>query len=605
MGEINSLKLRDYQRVIYPYLYETLSKNDYCILVTTTGTGKSFLTIKYLLDLKNKSLNNNFKFMLIVPTHVIRKGWEKNLSAVGIEPSLYSIITYNTFINICRSEMSEHFLDYDCFIFDEVHHAGSKTRNDIIYNFIHNHKGKKLGLTADPIRYSDSGRDMSIILFDGNIVYGYDLSEAIKLRILPKFKYYCGVLGIPEWINKHKKYIGKRIDPLLLQKLNVCIQEQGTVADILHRSMPPGVRKGIIFCSDISEIPICQKLVESAYPKAKYFVINSKKSPIYNKKMLDEFDNCKTTCFLLSVNMVNEGIHLHNINTLIMFRKTSVPTVFYQQIGRAMSGQDMGYYQDEDGHDIAVFDFVCNSVNLHFSELFEIESIREEGSGISRLNSNNSNLPFILQDTVGLDILNVLEEIKYYLDDSWTKEEESIIKQYYITEQKRITSRLPNRTWRAIKVKASRMNIKIELSWTEKEIEILKNNVGMSPLEIQSLLPYSRSVGAINKKRQELQLVQKRKVWSLKETNFLRDNYKNGIEFLLNSDTLERWDEKSIRTKLKKMGLAIAYRPWSEEDRKYLLMNFNKLSKEVLCDVLDRSYDSIKSEYQRLIKKLA
>lgn len=605
MGEINSLKLRDYQRVIYPYLYETLSKNDYCILVTTTGTGKSFLTIKYLLDLKNELSNKNFKFMLVVPTHVIRKGWEKNLNAVNIDSSSYNIITYNSFINLYKREMSEdYFLDYDCFIFDEVHHAGSKTRNDIIYKFIHNNKGKKLGLTADPIRYSDSGRDMSIILFDGNIVYGYDLSEAIKLRILPRFKYYCGVLGIPEWINKHKKYIGKRIDPLLLHKLNVCIQEQGTVADILHRSMPPGVRKGIVFCSDISEIPICQRLVESAYPEAKYFVINSKKSRIYNKKMLDEYDNCKTTCFLLSVNMVNEGIHLHNINTLIMFRKTSVPTVFYQQIGRAMSGQDIGYYQDEDGHDIAVFDFVCNSANLHLSDLFEIESIREDGAGKSVLNSNNL-FPFILQDTVALDILNILDEIKYSLDNTWTKEEETIIKKYYITEQKRITSRLPNRTWKAIKVKASRMNIKIELSWTDKEIEILKNNINMPLIEIQKLLPYSRTIGAINKKRQELQLVQKRKLWSLEETEFLRKNYKNGMEFLLNSDILKRWDERSIRTKLKKMGLAITYRPWSEEERAYLLMNFNKLPKKVLSDTLERSYDSIKSEYQRLIKKLA
>lgn len=605
MGEINSLKLRDYQRVIYPYLYETLSKNDYCILVTTTGTGKSFLTIKYLLDLKNELSNKNFKFMLVVPTHVIRKGWEKNLNAVNIDSSSYNIITYNSFINLYKREMSEdYFLDYDCFIFDEVHHAGSKTRNDIIYKFIHNNKGKKLGLTADPIRYSDSGRDMSIILFDGNIVYGYDLSEAIKLRILPRFKYYCGVLGIPEWINKHKKYIGKRIDPLLLHKLNVCIQEQGTVADILHRSMPPGVRKGIVFCSDISEIPICQRLVESAYPEAKYFVINSKKSRIYNKKMLDEYDNCKTTCFLLSVNMVNEGIHLHNINTLIMFRKTSVPTVFYQQIGRAMSGQDIGYYQDEDGHDIAVFDFVCNSANLHLSDLFEIESIREDGAGKSVLNSNNL-FPFILQDTVALDILNILDEIKYSLDNTWTKEEETIIKKYYITEQKRITSRLPNRTWKAIKVKASRMNIKIELSWTDKEIEILKNNINMTLIEIQKLLPYSRTIGAINKKRQELQLVQKRKLWSLEETEFLRKNYKNGMEFLLNSDILKRWDERSIRTKLKKMGLAITYRPWSEEERAYLLMNFNKLPKKVLSDTLERSYDSIKSEYQRLIKKLA
>lgn len=605
MGEINSLKLRDYQRVIYPYLYETLSKNDYCILVTTTGTGKSFLTIKYLLDLKKESSNNDFKFMLVVPTHVIRKGWEKNLSDVNIDSSSYRIITYNSFINLCKRELSEdYFLDYDCFIFDEVHHAGSKTRNDIIYNFIHNKKGKKLGLTADPVRYSDSGRDISVILFDGNIVYGYDLSEAIKLRILPKFKYYCGVLGIPEWLNRHKKYIGKRVDPSLLKKLDVCIQKQGTVADILHRSMPPGVRKGIIFCSDISEIPICQRLVESAYPKAKYFVINSKKSRIYNKKMLDEYDNCKTTCFLLSVNMVNEGIHLHNINTLIMFRKTSVPTVFYQQIGRAMSGQNIGYYQDEEGHDIAVFDFVCNSVNLHLSDLFEIESIREEGTGRLGLN-NNQNLPFILQDTVALDILNILDEIKYSLDDTWTKEEESIIKKYYITEQKRITSRLPNRTWKAIKVKASRMNIKIELSWTDKEIEILKNNINMPLIDIQSLLPYSRTLGAINKKRQELQLVQKRKLWSLKETEFLRNNHKYGMQFLLNSDDLKRWDENSIRTKLKKMGLNTTYRPWSEEEREYLLINFNKLSKEVLSNVLGRSYDSIKSEYQRLMKKLA
>lgn len=54
------------------------------------------------------------------------------------------------------------------------------------------------------------------------------------------------------------------------------------------------------------------------------------------KKFEKENDNGKLK-LLFSVNMLNEGYHLENLDGVIMMRPTHSPTLYYQQLGRALS----------------------------------------------------------------------------------------------------------------------------------------------------------------------------------------------------------------------------------------------------------------------------
>lgn len=40
---------------------------------------------------------------------------------------------------------------------------------------------------------------------------------------------------------------------------------------------------------------------------------------------------------LLCVNQLNEGVHIKGVDAVIMVRRTSSPTIFYQQLGRALT----------------------------------------------------------------------------------------------------------------------------------------------------------------------------------------------------------------------------------------------------------------------------
>lgn len=40
---------------------------------------------------------------------------------------------------------------------------------------------------------------------------------------------------------------------------------------------------------------------------------------------------------MLCVNQLNEGVHIKGVDAVIMVRRTSSPTIFYQQLGRALT----------------------------------------------------------------------------------------------------------------------------------------------------------------------------------------------------------------------------------------------------------------------------
>ena len=83
---------------------------------------------------------------------------------------------------------------YDCYIFDEAHHTGASKWGEAVKNLMANTDKPIIGLTADPKRYLDGGRDVGQELWDGNIIYGLDLNQAIEKKVLPGGTFVCALL---------------------------------------------------------------------------------------------------------------------------------------------------------------------------------------------------------------------------------------------------------------------------------------------------------------------------------------------------------------------------------------------------------------------------
>ena len=146
--------LLEHNYPVYQALEDMLAENNKAILVTATGTGKSYVAMEYLE-------RHNLRALVVCPKHVICTAWEKLTDRVDT-------MTYHKFSKLSKIP------EYDCYIFDEAHHAGSKVWGKAARDFMDTCTVPVIGLTADSKRYSDGGKDVAEELWDDCVVHGYD-----------------------------------------------------------------------------------------------------------------------------------------------------------------------------------------------------------------------------------------------------------------------------------------------------------------------------------------------------------------------------------------------------------------------------------------------
>lgn len=71
-----------------------------------------------------------------------------------------------------------------------------------------------IGLTADSVRWSDGGKDVAQELFDGHIVKGYSLQEAIEQNIVRPFSYVCTIIGFNRMIQERVERLSNHVTSL-------------------------------------------------------------------------------------------------------------------------------------------------------------------------------------------------------------------------------------------------------------------------------------------------------------------------------------------------------------------------------------------------------
>ena len=592
--------LYPHNKKVFKELLENLKTNDRVAIVQATGTGKGKLAsciVEYTL-FKNKDA----KILIFAPLNSILENYKEcfNLTSENV---IYK--TYKSLSDCSDSELVKIGKYYDIIILDEFHRLGGpywniKTNKLFEYKKLEN---KIIGLTATPIRYLDDERDMANELFGGNIINGITLEEAIIDGILPRFEYNICYYKPEEKIkeirskivqnnklNREKKEeIVNRVDKITLSLENN-IQIRKMIKSQTKRFGEN--QKWAIFCKDLDDLKeIEESCSEWFLFKPNIFILNSYLGRKYNAEVLSNFRKIKSGInILLSVNMLNEGVHIKDLNGVIMLRKTDSPILFLQQLGRSL----------ETGKKFKpiIFDLVGNINGL--KDLGIIKNIVQNINNCISKNSEKNN--YIIINNYLEEIDKILEELNLYTCFAvWTQEEDKIlIDNYVLKGVEYCCSLLPNRTEQAIIVRARSLGLYSGIYWTPEEDKVLIDNYASKGLNYCLKNLPNRTEGGIRHRIGVLGIKPTtRSEWSVEEEEFLKENYvKYGAKYCF--DNLPNRNLGAIQQKASTLGLSLQPN-WSEEEDNILRKYYPKYGAKYCAEKLShRSFHSVRGRIRSL-----
>ena len=374
--------LFDYQIEAYENVKKDIEQNGKAAISMATGCGKSFVALQLLADNPDKNI------LFVCPTNVIRNQMYEyiakyilnkdvsNMDAkqvkkvVNEEYPNFKIATYagmgaiNQKLGIApkrkKFEKDEQNtedinLDQDYIIMDELHRDGAENWGAELEKFIlNNPNAKLLGMTATPQRMD--GIDLIDEMFDGKLSYNLGLEEASKKEIIDLPKYYGNASGLIEQLKDilgKPNYLGKLSDnekEILNSKLRkqFPVSDRMDIPELLSKCITKKDGRYIVFCKDIEHLRQTQEQL------GEWFKYIDKEPEIYaihtaekgeknrdkkNEKELKNFQHSKSEHIkiLLSVDMCNEGLHIDDVNGVILNAPTQSHIVYSQQNGRVVS----------------------------------------------------------------------------------------------------------------------------------------------------------------------------------------------------------------------------------------------------------------------------
>ena len=386
-------------------------------VIHPTGTGKSFIGFKLAEQNAGESV------CWLSPSEYIFKTQIENLRSAtnGYVPKNIDFITYAKLMT--TDSLSIEGMRPGFIVLDEFHRCGAAEWGKGVKRLLAACPGVPLlGLSATNIRYLDNRRDMADELFDGCIASEMSLGEAIARGILLPPTYVLSVYAY----QKELEYYQRKADSAkngavreksknILEKLRRAIADADGLDAVFEKHIKDKSGKYIVFCSNV------EHMNEIAGNIGKWFSGVDKSPHVYRvyadepsaDKSFRDFkaDESGHLKLLLCVDMLNEGVHVESVSGVIMFRLTSSPIIYKQQLGRALSA---GKTKEP-----VVFDVVNN-----FDSLYSIGGIQEEmdeaiaflcGGGKERYVVNRG---FTVIDEVR-DCRELFEAFNEALDATW------------------------------------------------------------------------------------------------------------------------------------------------------------------------------------------
>ena len=419
------IELYDHNKEAYEKTIDMLDKEKRCCIIHPTGTGKSYIALKWLYENRDKKS----LFVTSSLSIVDNIEWTIRENGMSLEedfPNL-KIITYSKL-------MKNPYIDADNIVLDEFHRAGAEKWGEGVKElFSFNKDANVLGLSATPVRYLDGKRDMSEEIFNGNVSSHITLPYAIANGILPVPTYVNAIYSFKEDVDRIENKINNLKDEEdkkeLEKELNRArrlIEQADNLKEIFSKYMKKSDGKYLVFCRDIKhleemkeEVP---KLLSGVNKDIDVSYIHSGMDQELNKYAVNRFRYAKGSDLklLFSVGMLNEGVHAKDVDGSIMLRPTSSPILYFQQLGRALTTGNK--------KNPLVFDIVNNIKCLR-----DIENLRDSIVKVMTKNGKmKKEIELVVKSFKIIDdykeISNLLEELDINSTYGWDENHEKLKK---------------------------------------------------------------------------------------------------------------------------------------------------------------------------------
>ena len=338
---------------------------DRALLISATGTGKTYASAFAMREL-------GFKRVLFLVhrgqlARQTKKSYEKVFAksvSMGLVGAGYHEYKADyVFATVQTLNRDEHLLQYaedtfDCIILDEAHHVPAGTYQKIMKHFT---PKLWLGMTATPDKRDDNVEGRNVYeIFNYQIAYEIRLQQAMEENLLCPFHYF----GITDLSIIDDEASGRDFSMLTSNERVKHIIEQ---ADYYGYSGDKV--KGLIFCSSIRETEeLSAKFNQAINPATgqhfRTIALNGSASEqerqnAFERLAMNEDEATGDTQpldYIFSVEILNEGVDIVEVNQVIMLRPTQSPIVFIQQLGRGLRKANGKEY-------VVILDFIGNYNN--------------------------------------------------------------------------------------------------------------------------------------------------------------------------------------------------------------------------------------------------
>lgn len=386
-------------------------------VIHPTGTGKSFIAFQLALEHPDQ------RICWMSPSEYIFRSQLENLANAndGIIPMNITFYTYAKIPMLTPEEVDE--IRPDCIVLDEFHRCGGEVWGAGVCAVLRAYpKVPILGLSATNVRYLDNQRDMADELFDGNIASQITLGEAIVRGILNPPKYVMSVFPYQRELERYRQRIRKAKSRAIRDKgekyveaLRRSLEKAEGMEEVFYKHMENRTGKYIVFCSNkehmdqmIAYAPRWFSLVDGCPHIYSAYSDDPETSRAFIAFKSDASEHLK---LLYCIDMLNEGIHVDDVDGVILLRPTVSPIIYKQQIGRALA---VGKKKVP-----IIFDIVLNIENL-----YSIGAVKEEMQAAVTyyrslgLDSQIVNERFQVIDEVR-DCMELFDKLNNLLTASW------------------------------------------------------------------------------------------------------------------------------------------------------------------------------------------
>ncbi len=334
------------------------------LLISATGTGKTYASAFAMRELGfNRVLFIVHRATLAKQAKKSFKNVFDNKKTMGIVGAGYSDYDADYIFAMVETLHKDENLhrfapdEFDCIVLDEAHHSPANTYQKVMDYF----KPKLfLGMTATPDKRDDNDASKNVYeLFNYQIAYEIRLQQAMEENLLCPFHYF-GISDIAlltdDEINA-QKISEEDFNKLTSDERVKHIIKQAQLYDHSGDRV-----KGLIFCSRKRECEeLSAKFNELGYRTVALSGDDNEKvrEAAFERLAMDEEDataDMQPLDYIFSVDILNEGVDIVEVNQVIMLRPTQSPIVFIQQLGRGLRKADKKEY-------VVVLDFIGNYNN--------------------------------------------------------------------------------------------------------------------------------------------------------------------------------------------------------------------------------------------------